>query len=293
VPAWVDRTLYPYTPRAFATPEGTMRYVDVGCGPAVVLVHGTPTWSFLYRALIARLARTHRVVAVDHLGFGLSDKPADAGYRPEDHARRLAAVIASLELSDVALVVHDFGGPIGLAYALQHPERVRQLVIFNSWLWSLEDDRRVVQGGRLSAGPLGRFLYRRLNCSPRWLVPLLMAHRERLARATHAHYVRPFPTPATREGPWALARALTGSSDWYASLWAQHERLQGRPLLLVWGMRDPAFGPEALTRWRRAFPDAGCIEYPDSGHFVLEEVGDGAVERVAAFLEGVEAAANA
>jgi haloalkane dehalogenase len=204
VPAWVDRTLYPYTPRAFATPEGTMRYVDVGCGPAVVLVHGTPTWSFLYRALIARLARSHRVVAVDHLGFGLSDKPADAGYRPEDHARRLAAVIGSLELSDVALVVHDFGGPIGLAYALQHPERVRQLVIFNSWLWSLEDDRRVVQGARLSAGPLGRFLYRRLNCSPRWLVPLLMA----AASGSHG------PRTRTTCGPSRRRRRGTGRGRW-------------------------------------------------------------------------------
>jgi haloalkane dehalogenase len=285
MPAWVDRTLYPYTPRAFATPEGTMRFVDVGSGPAVVLVHGTPTWSFLYRELIARLSRAHRVVAVDHLGFGLSDKPADAGYRPEDHARRLAALIASLQLPDVSLVVHDFGGPIGLSYALQHPERVRELVIFNSWLWPLDDDRRVAQVARLAAGPLGRVLYRRLNCSPRWLIPLMMARRERLAAAAHAHYVRPFPTPATREGPWALARALAGSSEWYAGLWARRERLQGRPTLLVWGMRDPTFGPAALTRWRSAFPDAGCVEYPDSGHFVLEEAGAAAVERVAAFLE--------
>ena len=284
VPEWVDRGLYPYVPHAFVTPDGTMRYVDEGSGPAVVLVHGTPTWSFLYRALIARLARTHRVVAVDHLGFGLSDKPANAAYRPEDHARRLEALIESLQLPDVALVVHDFGGPIGLAYAQRHPARVRQLVIFNSWLWSLADDRRVARGARLAAGPLGRFLYRGLNVSPRWLIPLVVADRSRLSPATRAHYVRPFPTPATREGPWALARALAGSSAWYESLWEQRARLRGRPMLLLWGMRDPTFGPAALARWRAAFPAAASVEFPDSGHFVLEEAVEEAVDRVVEFL---------
>ena len=285
VPDWVDRALYPFSPRTFVSPEGTMRYVDEGSGPAVVLVHGTPTWSFLYRALIARLSRTHRVVAVDHLGFGLSDKPANAAYRPEDHARRLEALIESLGLADVALVVHDFGGPIGLAYALRHPARVRQLVVFNSWLWSLAHDRRVVRGARLAAGPLGRFLYRRLNVSPRWLIPLVVADRSRLSPAAHAHYVRPFPTPATREAPWALARALAESSAWYESLWAQRERLVGRPALLLWGMRDPTFGRAALARWRAALPDAACVEFPDSGHFVLEESAGQAVSHVAQFLE--------
>ena len=285
VPGWVDRTLYPYTPHAFVTPEGTMRYVDVGSGPAVVLVHGTPTWSFLYRTLIARLARTHRVIAVDHLGFGLSDKPADAAYRPEDHARRLEALLDSLALPTVALVVHDFGGPIGLAYALRHPERVRQVVVFNSWLWSLADDPRVVRAARLASGPVGRFLYRRLNFSPRWLIPLVMGDRRRLDPAAHAHYVRPFPTAATREAPLALARALAGSSPWYDGLWSGRERLRGLPMLLLWGMRDPTFGPAALARWQEAFPNARTVEFPDSGHFVLEERSADAVEQVAGFFE--------
>ena len=285
VPGWVDRTLYPYTPHAFVTPEGTMRYVDVGTGPAVVLVHGTPTWSFLYRALIARLARTHRVIAVDHLGFGLSDKPADGAYRPEDHARRLEALLESLALPTLALVVHDFGGPIGLAYALRHPERVRQVVVFNSWLWSLADDRRVAQAARLASGPVGRFLYRRLNFSPRWLIPLVMGDRRRLDPAAHAHYVRPFPTAATREAPLALARALAGSSRWYDGLWSERERLCGVSMLLLWGMRDPTFGRTALARWQGAFTRARTVEFPESGHFVLEESSAGAVEQVAGFLE--------
>jgi pimeloyl-ACP methyl ester carboxylesterase len=284
LPAWVDGAAYPFAPRAFAAPAGTLRYVDVGSGPAVVLVHGTPTWSFLYRALIVRLAERHRVIAVDHLGFGLSDKPADAPYRPEDHARRLEALLDALALESVALVVHDFGGPIGLAYAVRHPERVRRLVLFNTWLWSLADDPRVARASRLASGPVGRLLYRRLNASPRWLIPMVMGDRRRLSPVAHAHYQRPFPDPASREAPLALARALAGSSAWYDGLWAARARLRAIPTLLLWGMRDPTFGPESLARWRSALPDAEVAEFAGSGHFVLEEEPEASVERAAAFL---------
>jgi haloalkane dehalogenase len=261
-----------------------MRYVDVGTGPAVVLVHGTPTWSFLYRALIARLSGSHRVIAVDHLGFGLSDKPVGAGYRPEDHARRLEALLDSLGLAALSLVVHDFGGPIGLAYAVAHPERVRRLVVLNSWLWSLNADPRVARAARLADGPVGRFLYRQLNVSPRWLIPMVMGDRRRLTKATHAHYLRPFPDAPSREAPLALARALAGSSAWYDGLWAQRDRLTSIPLLLAWGMRDPTFGSDTLDRWRSAFPTAAVATFATSGHFVLEEEPEAAAARIDAFL---------
>ncbi len=100
------------------------------------MVHGTPTWSFMYRHLIRDLSPRYRCIAPDHLGFGLSDRPAGWSYRPEDQARNLARLIETLGLKDLTLVVHDFGGPIGLAYALDHPENVRRLVLFNTWMWS-------------------------------------------------------------------------------------------------------------------------------------------------------------
>jgi len=171
-PAWLDRSAYPFRPHYFDVGEGRLHYVDEGSGSPVVLVHGTPTWSFLWRRLIPHLVATgHRVIAPDHLGFGLSDKPRGAGYRPEDHARRLAVLLDALELSDVTLVVHDVGGPIGLSYALDRPERVSRLVILNSWLWPLDDDPVIAKGSRLASGLLGRFLYTWLNFSPRFLIP--------------------------------------------------------------------------------------------------------------------------
>ena len=282
-PAWLDTAAYPFRPRRFDTGEGHLSYVDEGAGTPVVLVHGTPTWSFLYRHLVARLAAAgHRVIAPDHLGFGLSDRPAGAGYRPEDHARRLAALLDALDLRDITLVVHDFGGPIGLSYALERPERVARLVVGNTWLWPLDDDPRIARGARVAAGPLGRFLDLRLNASPRWLIPAGFADRARLTPAVHRQYLAPFPDAASRRPLWALARALLGSSAWYDGLWQRRERLRGRPALLLWGMRDPGFGGAYLARWRETLPEAAVVELRGAGHFVQEE----AAAEVAAHVEG-------
>lgn len=286
---WVDRSAYPFAPHYFDTGEGRMHYVDEGPatggpGGPVLFVHGTPTWSFLYRHLIAGLAGAHRVVAVDHLGFGLSDKPEGAAYRPEDHARRLAALVDHLGLRDFALAVHDFGGPIGLSYAVEHPERVRRLVLFNTWMWSLRGRPAVERAGRLLGGPVGRLLYRRLNFSPRVLIPAAVGDRRRLTKAVHRQYLAPFPRPADRQAPWALAAALTGSTGWYESLWQRRDRLAGKPVLLAWGLKDPAFGPADLARWQDAFPRARVLRFPDAGHFVPEEEGPALVAPVAAFL---------
>lgn len=283
-PVWVDESEYPFASHFFETGDGRMHYVDEGHGPPVVLIHGTPTWSFLYRHLIAGLSPAHRVIAPDHLGFGLSDKPADAPYRPADHARRLAGLLDHLALGVSALVVHDFGGPIGLSYVVEHPERVSALVLFNTWMWSLATDRRVQRASRIAAGPLGRFLYRRLNFSPRMLIPMVMGDRRKLTRRAHEHYTRAFPSSAERVAPWVLARELAGSADWYDSLWRRRAALADKPALLLWGMRDPTFGEEVLARWQEALPLAKLESFADAGHFVQEEVGASLVGRVASFL---------
>ena len=281
---WLDRTAYPFTSHVFETAHGRMHYVDEGEGPPVVLVHGTPTWSFLWRGLIRRLSQTHRVVAPDHLGFGLSDKPPGAPYRPEDHAARLAALIDGLGLRDVALVVHDFGGPIGLSYAVEAPENVRALVLYNTWLWSRAEDPATARASRLLGGRLGRLLYTRLNLSPRVLLPALYGDRSALTPEVHRHYLRPFPDAASRHAPAVLARELIASGDWYDELWDRRRALADKPALLVWGGRDRAFGDPDLQRFQEALPTSETVAYPEAGHFVQEEEPGSAAE-VAAFLE--------
>jgi haloalkane dehalogenase len=272
LPAWVDRALYPFVPKRFATADGVTRYVDEGRGRPIVLVHGTPSWSFEWRTVIAALRSSHRVIAPDHLGFGLSDKPPLGAYLPADHARRLLALFDALDLHDVTLVVHDFGGPIGLPIALKRSERVRQVVVLNSWMWPLGADPKVARISRLVGSALGRFLYTQLNASPRWLLPASFARRERLSADVHRQYLAPFAKRDERIAPWVLGRELTGSDDYYAQLWADRANLARLPLTLVWGQKDPAFGMKELARWREAFPHAAVQLLEDTGHFPQEEV---------------------
>lgn len=284
---WVDANLYPYRSHFVDVGPGRIHYVDEGEGAVIVMVHGTPTWSFLYRAFIRDLSRDHRVIAIDHLGFGLSDKPEGWSYRPEDHARNLELVIDGLGLRDIVLVVHDFGGPIGLSYAIDHPENVRAFVLFNTWMWSLRGtpSERV---SKLIGGPIGRFLYERLNFSPRVLVKAAFGHKRKLTKQVHGHYIDAFPTAASRRGPWVLARELVGSSDWYENLWQRRDRIAGKPVLLLWGMKDPAFQPAALGRWKGTLTNARVVEFPDAGHFVQEEAPDASAREMRTFLSGTE-----
>lgn len=271
-PLWVDTTEYPFTPHFVETDEGRLHYIDEGQGEPIVMVHGTPTWSFLYRRQIKTLSKRFRCIALDNLGFGLSDKPAKGSYMPEDHARRLANFLDSLDLRNITLVVHDFGGPIGLNYALRNPGRVKKIVLFNTWMWSLADEPRVRMADRLVRGALGSLLYRRMNASPRFLMPQAVYNRASMPPTLHQQYLHPFPDPDSRGGMLALARALMGSSPWYDSLWNDRANLRNTPALILWGMKDITFSSTDLERWKKVFSNCETVPFPQSGHFVQEEV---------------------
>jgi haloalkane dehalogenase len=275
--SWLDPTLYPFTPRRFSTSDGTMSYVDHGAGPPLLLVHGTPSWSFEFRAVIAQLGGQYRCVAPDHLGFGLSDKPRAAPLDPAAHTERLVQLVQALDLRDITLVVHDFGGPIGLGAAQRLPERIKRIVVANSWLWPNADTPALVKLGRMIEGPIGRFLYRFLNFSPRVLLPAMFGDRRTLTRAVHRQYLGPFGRRAEREGPYQMARALLGADAFYAKLWAARDVLAPKLTDFVWGEKDPAFKAEHLQRWLAAFPAASVQRLPRVGHFVAEEAPDALV----------------
>ena len=258
-----------------------MHYVDEGEGRPILFVHGTPSWSFEWRHALSRLRQHARVIAVDHLGFGLSDKPQAAGYTPQDHARRLLAFVRALDLHELTLVVHDFGGPIGLPVALEDRERVRCLVVLNSWAWPHAADPRIRRLSRIVASPLGRLLYLGLNASPRWLIPASFARREALTPSVHRHYLGPFARRSERTAPWVLGVELAGSDAYYATLWERRAELRHVPSSLVWGERDPAFGPSYLERWREMLPNARVHALP-VGHFPQEEAPDAVLEALRA-----------
>lgn len=284
-PDWLDREAYPFDSHYHDHPEGRVHYVDEGEGRPVVTLHGNPTWSFLYRELVRGLRDDYRAVAPDYLGFGLSEKPPGFSYRPPDHAAVVADLIDHLGLEDVTLVVHDWGGPIGLHYAAEHPENVRALVVTNTFMWPIED-----AAGRafaaLLGGPLGRVLCERYNAFARYVMKLGVADRSRLPPAVHDQYLRPLATAEERTGTWVFPRELVGSRDWLADLWGRRSRVADLPALLVWGMRDVAFDRDDLRRWQALFPDARTVELGDASHYLHEEKGAETVEPIREFLAG-------
>jgi haloalkane dehalogenase len=284
--AWIDQSEYPFSSHMLDLEMGRMHYLDEGQGRPLLMVHGTPTWSFLYRHLVRALAPTYRCIVPDHIGFGLSDKPPAWSYRPEDHARNLRALIEHLDLRDITLIVHDFGGPIGLSYAIEQPENVRSLVLFNTWMWSLRGNRSVEMASRVMGSAVGRWLYKQFNISPRMLIPSVMGDKSKLTKPVHQHYIRVVPRPADRQGMWVLARELIGSSTWYDQLWQQRTCLADKPALLLWGMRDPTFPPNPfLGRWKGLFSQAQVVTFDDAGHFVQEEGGERLLETMRNWLD--------
>lgn len=271
-PPTVDPAAFPFATREIPLTAGRMRYVSEGDGPPILFVHGTPTWSFDWRHLIAAFRGRFRCVAPDLLGFGRSERPAGFSYTPEAHAVALAEFVERTGLRDFTLVVHDFGGPIGLPLAVRDASPVKRLVVINTWMWSLSGDPFYENGARVAKSALGRFLYRRANLSLRVITPSAYGDRKRLTPAIHRQLLERFPDPASRGLVlWPLAKALIDSSAHYESLWERREALRHLPASIVWGLKDPAFPPRLLAKWREALPQAEVVELPRSGHWPHEE----------------------
>jgi haloalkane dehalogenase len=270
-PVWLDRREYPFASNYWSTSVGRLHYVDVGSGRPIVFVHGNPVWSFMYRDQIRTLSVDHRCIAPDHIGFGLSDKPREWSYLPSQHAANLEALLESLDLHDLTLVVGDWGGPIGVAYALRHPERIRALVVSNTWMWSVSRQLKFRLFSGIVGGPIGRYRIRSRNSFADSGLRGAFADPRRLSPAIHQQYLRPFDIPDERKGSWVLPKQIIASSAWLAELWTHRAALQGKRFLFLWGKKDPGFGEKELRRWTQQYPDGRVVRYPDGGHFLAEE----------------------
>lgn len=271
--------------KTYRTAAGTMTYTDVGTGAPVVFLHGNPTSAHLYRHLIEALAPEYRCIAPDLLGFGRSDAPKDVSYRPPAQAARVESLLSALDCDDLTLVLHDWGGPLGLAYALRHPERIRRLVLFNTWAWSL-DHRPLIQIASGIAGTLlGRLSIQRANAFARLVMPFTLGNTSPPTPAWLTTYAQALSSPSRRRACWTLAKSLRAESRWLRALWTRRAPLRTCPALLCWGMADPAFGCEpTLHRWQSVFTRARVQRYPGVGHYVPEEVGPALASPLRSFL---------
>ncbi len=281
---WVDRSLYPFDSYSIELDAGRMHYLDEGQGEVLLFVHGTPTWSFLYREFIQDLSKDYRCIAIDHLGFGLSDKPADFSGTPEAHSKNLSAFIQALRLEDITLVVHDFGGPIGLGAGLENYQRIKRVVLFNTWLWSTKDNPIAAEIDGFLNSEVGQDLYLNQNYSPAVLLKQAFADSTRLTAAVHQHYIAPFPTPSSRMSLLNIGKAFVGSSAWYDEQWEKLNLLEDKDWLILWGEKDLFLDVNHRDRWSNRLPQAKVVSFA-AGHFVQEEETEAATDAIRAFLK--------
>ncbi|MEZ5226656.1 MAG: alpha/beta fold hydrolase [Acidimicrobiales bacterium] len=266
--------------KTFDLPAGQMHHLDIGTGSPVVFVHGNPSSSAEFVPAIAELSSSHRCIAVDHLGFGHSDKPTDWDYLPAHHADNLAALLDALDLRDVTMVVGDWGGPIGLSWVLDHPERVTGLVITNTWLWSVRRSAYYRGFSWFMGGPIGRALTTRFNFFAAQVPKRAWGTRTPWSATIAAEFTGVHTRPNERRGMWVFPREIIGSSDWLASLWDRRANLRGIETVLLWGMMDIAFRADILKIWQEALPAARVEHLDDVGHFPALEATDRLVAAV-------------
>lgn len=281
---WLDRSEYPFTSRYFRIDGCKLHYIDEGQGDTILFVHGTPSWSFDYRNMVKSMSQEYRCIAVDHIGFGLSDKPEAYDYSTRNHSRTLEAFISEKQLENITLVVHDFGGPIGLNVAIRHPEKIKRLVVLNSWLWSSKDDADYIRLRSILKSPLLPFLYRYLNFSPRFILPQSFGEHK-LSKQLLKQYTRPFADSSQRNGALAFAKSLLNDQDWFEELWNQRQAIADKPTLFVWGMKDPVIKPHYLDRFQQGFTNTSVVRLETSGHFPQEEQPELVTKALLAFLK--------
>lgn len=281
---WLDTSDYPFTSRYFNINGQRLHYIDEGNGDILLFVHGTPSWSFDFRHLIKHFSKTHRCVAIDHIGFGLSDKPAEYDYSTLNHSLTLEQFALALNLSNITLLVHDFGGPIGLNFAIQHPERIKQMIILNSWLWSSNADPDYIKFRKVLKSPLLSFLYKYLNFSPRFILPRSFGEKK-LSKPILKHYTAPFSNKYERNGTLAFAHSLLNDQDWFEMLWTQRFTLVDKPVLLIWGMKDPVIKPHYLKKFESGFINSSTYKLSTCGHFPQEECPEEVIDCLSHFLQ--------
>lgn len=279
-----DRRLFPFASKWYESPVGRIHYVDEGEGAPILFLHGNPTWSFLYRGIIIRLRKRFRCVALDYPGFGLSAHPQDYGYTPAEHARVVSAFVRHLELENLTIMGHDWGGPIGMRVALDTFARLRALVMGNTWYWPADSWQQKTFSYVLGSAPLQTQLLRR-NFFVDKILPLGVKYP--LADEVMQHYREPFPTPDSRVGVAELPRQILASELWLGQLAGEvAEQLINVPLLLVWGLEDLAYPRQLMERFREDFR-LTSVRRLDARHYIQEDQPGEIAEAIEEFLAGV------
>ncbi len=276
---------YPFRPKSISVDGHRMSYLDEGSGPVVVMVHGNPSWSYLYRNLVTELKSTHRCIVPDHLGCGLSDKPQDYPYRLQNHIDNLENLLNQLQVDRCVLIVHDWGGAIGMGWAGLHPDRVAGLVVLNTAAFH---SSRIPFRITVCRWPvLGPLLVRGLNGFAR--PATFMAVHNKMLPEVAAGFLHPYNFWKDRVAILRFVQDIPlqenhPSFQTLANVEASLARLQDKPMLLCWGGEDFCFNDHFYGQWQRRFPAAHSHYFPEAGHYVLEDALDEIMVLLTPFL---------
>lgn len=286
------RHLYPFKSRYLDINGLKYHFLDEGRGEPVVMVHGNPTWSFYFRELVKGLFAQFRVIVPDHIGCGLSDKPGpdQYDYRLQNRVDDLEALLEHLELKEkITLVLHDWGGMIGMAYALRHPQRIRAFVIMNTAAFFPPKGKILPMRLRLvrNVGPLATLTVQGLNLFV--LAAIFLAAHKRLPRAVQSGLTAPYNCWDNRIATLKFVQDIpVGKNDPSYGLVKHVDqnlyKLAHDPMLICWGARDLVFDTDYLDEWQRRFPNAEAHLFQDASHYVLEDKPDEIVPLVKEFL---------
>lgn len=293
----VDKDIFPFESRFFHSDStgATVHYIDEGASSdennvpptaTFLMLHGNPTWSFVYRKLITHLLSSEnariRCIALDYPGFGLSTAPADDDYLPATHAQVVQELVEYLDLKDYILVAQDWGGPIGLWVAQQDPSRVKGLVLGNTWAWPLKGIRRFEVFSWLMGGPIGRLAAFTFNGV--WLYFIKAGFVYAPSEREMNMYRAPFQRRSDRRPTWIFPRQLVKSYDFEAQVQADMNSLADKLVLLLWGTKDFAFQEAARDRFMAVFPRH--VYHPlEASHFWQDDQGTLAAQYILDWID--------
>jgi haloalkane dehalogenase len=293
---------YPFESHYFDRGGGIrLHYLDEGSGEPVVMVHGNPSWSFYYRNLAIALRDSHRVIVPDHVGCGFSDKPGDDRYEYtlESRVNDLQALLDAIGVArDITLVVHDWGGAIGFAFATRHPDRIKRLVVLNTAAFLKPESKSMpIALSLVRSTPIGAFLVRGFNAFSVG-ASIVGCKRNPMQPETRRWYRKPYDSWSNRIATLRFVQDIPlgpGDRAWNQMVLTEKglSALRDKPMLVCWGMKDFVFDRHFLEEWEQRFPGAEVRRFDDCGHYILEDAADEVIPLVKEFCERVSPKANA
>ena len=280
---------YPFTSHYIKVNGHSLHYIDEGKGPAVMMIHGNPTWSYYYRNLIHQFCSSHRVIVPDHMGCGLSAKPEPYNYCLQQHIDNLEQLLVHTGIDAFSLVVHDWGGAIGFGLAARHVERVEKIVVLNTAAFR---STRIPLRIRLCRMPvLGEIIVRFFNGFAGSAVK--MAAVKKVDSAIASAYISPYNSWKNRVAIYNFVKDIPLESHHrsYRVLVEIEKQLPliraaKIPIKIIWGGKDFCFDDMFYREWVNRFPEAQCHYFPDAGHYVLEDKKDEIAELLNEFFRG-------